>query len=710
MGRNERQLGDKLLPKIISAVTQSIVSTKGQLTGHDVKVRAMAGQMLIDNIGHEIAEHWGPHAQRLLDADDGTLTPETRKLIEDSLTGDDQLKAITGLIMGPVSSAIGLILTNELAPLVYTVVGGNPNLELDPQTAANAAAARVISNSDALYQMHHQGYNAEKGSNLIQLALQFPPMADALELRRRGLIGDDELQLVAERNGVPNNFIQPLIDLRWILLTPSDAALAVLRGDISLEQGYQIALANGVGNNNFDILRANTGEPPGAQELQEALRRGFIGEERFTKGILESRIRNEWIPTLLDLRYSPIPTADAVNAHVEGYITEDQLKAFADQNGLIPGQYKILMEAAGDPLSYTDMMRLWRYGFATEDDVKAALRRGRLKDNYIDFAVQLKDSPMTVADAVESSVQGYLTYDQAKHIAEMNGLREQDFDPLWHTAGDPLSKTEMIELWQRGLVTQDQVEAALKQSRLKDSYIPLALHLKLRLPALFETRTLLAEGGLTAEQGTQILLEQGYAANVVKSIVNNAINGKTAVHKTLTEAMYADLYKERAITAEEFSSELKALGYNEAEIRLIQAIYDNQLALSQRNAVISKTRSLYLGHKINEARAQSDLNAIGLSSDMVEKLIHDWNLVIQAEVKLLTAAQVTDAWFMDLFSDNPVDNLQYALEYLTGKLGYSGSDAVTVLEIKNKGPLTSGTSSKQIQGAQPKPSPASPNG
>jgi hypothetical protein len=303
---------------------------------------------------------------------------------------------------------------------------------------------------------------------------------------------------------------------------------------------------------------------------------------------------------------------------------------------------------------------------------------------------------MSVPDAIEASVQGYLTKDQAAAIALLNGLRAEDFGPLWLTAGDPASRTEMIQLWRRGEVTQTQVEDALRQSRLKDAYIPDVLKLKVQLPALYEVRALLANGGLSAQQGTQILLAQGYESDIVAGIVSNAIGETTATHKALTESLYVKLYQERAITADELQTELTTLGYTQAGSELIRESADLSIAISQRNSVISKIRAAYVGHKIGEAQAQNELNEQGIAAPMVDQLITDWNIIIETEVKLLTAAQVTDAWFMDLFNpDNAADNTTQALNYLAN-LGYSNGDAITILEIKNKGPLSNGTQSGKI--------------
>jgi hypothetical protein len=693
-----RKPGDKLLPKITAAVVQAVIATKKGLTGHQHELGTQIGQTLINRMGAELAEHYRPFLEGALAEATDKMAPEMRKFLQDTAAGDDQWKAFAGTLFGVSQSILSQAISNAIAPLSYKIMGAEPNLVPTPDILAQLFATGLIDSATALEGAHWQGQQESWYLSVMDLAKQVPGPEQIFDLINRGLLPETDGNYWLHRNAIPQELRSLVLELRRPLLTVADASLAVLRGDLTEAEGRKIANQNGFTDGQFATLIANTGEPPGAQELSEALRRKFIDRATFARGIRQSRVRDEWIPTLEKLRYSPLNTADAVNAHVEGYIPEEEVADIADQNGLEPGQYKILVKAAGDPLSYTDMMRLWRYQKATEADVRAALKRGRLKDNYIDFALALKDAPMSVADAIEASIQGHLPEEEARDIAAMNGLRPQDFLPLLQTAGSPASRTEMIQLWRRGKVTEDQVKTALRESRLKDKYIDTVLELKTQLPALYEIRALLADGSLTAEQGTELMLAEGYQPHIVAAIVKGAVNGTIANTKLLHESMYADLYKEGAITPEEFQAELKTLGYTKAGGELIQAVYDNEAAISARNAVISKVRAAYIAGKVTEQQAKDTLNEIGLIAGMVERLIDDWDLERDTNIRLLTAAQVVDAWHLGLFDPgNNADNTQAALGYLE-TLGYSGPDAVTLLEIKIKGPLGNGAQTQQVPG------------
>ncbi len=347
--RDSGSIGDKVLPKLTHAVRDVMIATKKAMLPWEHHLRVKATQDIIDRIGLEVADHYGPLVDKILEADDGTLDPAVRTFLEDSRSGEHQLKAVTGLLMGSVQSAIGLILSNELAPLVYPVVAANPHLAVDPQSAANAAAQRITSYGEGETAAAQQGYGPGQFGVLYSLANQYPPIADALEMYRRKKITLESLIICIERNATPKEFILPYQALANNELSLADAALAYLRSDITLAEARAIAEANGYTHEQLDIFIGNTGEPLGLEQLLEGLRRGFISEATTERGIKQSRIRNEWIPLALKLRYAPMSVADAVNAVVQNHLSDAEAARISKENGLDPSAYPILRETAGEP-------------------------------------------------------------------------------------------------------------------------------------------------------------------------------------------------------------------------------------------------------------------------------------------------------------------------------------------------------------------------
>src|SRR5258707_1600793 len=187
------------------------------------------------------------------------------------------------------------------------------------------------------------------------MGLAYPSIADALDLLRRGKISHTQFNLCLERNAVPPQFIGPLGDTREVPLPADLAALAVLRSVITKAEGEKIAALTGVSKADFAIMIEDTGEPPGLEQLEEAYRRNIIDKARLHRGILQSRIRNEWIDVIDALRFAPMSVADAVNAVVQNHLPASAAAAIAEANGLQPGAVDTLIQSAGSPLSPTEL-------------------------------------------------------------------------------------------------------------------------------------------------------------------------------------------------------------------------------------------------------------------------------------------------------------------------------------------------------------------
>jgi hypothetical protein len=696
----ERQFGDKLIPKVQAALAESIISTKRQLFDTEHRLKVMAAKSLADIIGEELGELQLPLVDAVLR--ESKLPGDIQEIVRSMASGDKQFQAIAGWAIGAsgVPGLLSQVMNNEFAPVTRRLLSANPMLDPPWPQIVSMVARGIQPESLAYGQIGGQGISEQWIPNLVMLNQAIPDLGTIYEWLRRAQMSEADARGWLTRGAIPTDLQNLYIGLARTLLSPADAALAQLRGDTTEKYAQEIANAAGLTDDDFAILLLNTGEPPGLEQLLEAYRRTFIDKATLEKGIRQSRVRDEWIPTIEQLRYSPMATADAIEAYIKGYITEDQAKDYTQQNGLEPDDFEALSLSAGEPLSRTEMTMLWNRGLVTRDDVANAIRQSRVKDSYVDWALELQRSPMSTADAIESHVQGYLTEDQAKDIALQNGLREQDIEPLMLTAGEPLSKTEMLTLLRRGEVTVDQVKDALQQSRLKDSYIDLALELRTELPALYEVRALLSAGALTAEQGTTLLLEQGYSADIVKAIVSSLTGGTLAATKELTAAQLSSLYQEREISADEYVKELVALGYSQANAELLETLEDQKWTITARNQVITKIRSQYIGHKITQQQASADLDALQISSAMRDQLFEFWNLELASAVKLLSESQVVDAWQLGLFENgDPAANTQLALGYLAN-LGYSSGDAMILLELKNKGPLDANTTQSKVSSKQ----------
>lgn len=383
------KLGDKLGPRIAALIGQYTLAARRDHAPIEARIRQVATQALIDKAGHEFADHIGPLIEKAID-----VNPDMDATVKDYLlrtaSGRHQLQAVAGHIaMAGAGSVLSTILSNELGPAAYAIIGSNPNLRLDQSTVATLAQQGIISAGQAYREGAEQGYDNDRMSWLLEAAFAIPDSATVGQMVNRGLIPQATVDYLMNRGGYPDSVIPALLALREDVLAPADAALAVLRSEMSQAAGTAKAALSGVSAADFETLVLNTGEPPGAESLMEALRRGFVDAARFTHGIEQSRIRNEWIDVMLALRFSPMSIADAVNGVVQNHLTAAQAAQIAEQNGLIAGQVDTLIANAGEPLSRTELEQLYNRGLVDLPTVEQGLRESRLKDKYITDAVEL---------------------------------------------------------------------------------------------------------------------------------------------------------------------------------------------------------------------------------------------------------------------------------------------------------------------------------
>lgn len=411
--RDPSTLGAKVGPKIAKLIVDAIVAAKRALGPHEHMVRVKAAQTVINQAGHEVADLYRPLLQAVLDDPDAPLHDAAREFLEKVASGDQQWHSLAGALGTLGQSALSQAIGNAVAPIAYKINSLGPNLDLDPQTAAQAVAAGLATLDNGRSAARDQGIASNEFDTLVGLAQNIPDITTLNDMVNRGLISEQTAALWTERGAVPAQLRGAALATRAALLPPDLASLAVLRGVISLAEGERIAALSGVSKADFNIMIEDTGEPLGLEQLLEAFRRGFIDQATLRRGILQSRVRNEWIPTAEKLRYSPMSVADAVNAVVQGHLTMAEGESFAQLNGLEPGQFGTLVQTAGEPPSRLEMLELLNRGEVTLAEVKQAFSESRIKDKYIDTVIKLRYrllEPRVLAGAVEA---GSLTYEQA---------------------------------------------------------------------------------------------------------------------------------------------------------------------------------------------------------------------------------------------------------------------------------------------------------
>lgn len=384
-----KHIGTKLAPKLVSIISETIVATKRKLLDTEHRARVHSMQTIIDRAGKEIADLYKPVWDETMAQQD--MPDVIRDHVNKIMSGQHQWQAIAGIALGASGtvSTLSQVISNYLAPSARAAMQAAPNLIPGVNDVVALYSKGVIDEQEALTDIAGQGINNNLAQALFTAAYGYPDLSTSLELLRRGAISAQDAALYMTRNGIAPDTQNLLLQLSEILLSPPDLADMVVRGVKTQDQGTAQAARSGVNADDFNALVLITGEPPGLEQMLEGFRRGFIDQATLERGIRQSRYRNEWIPLLEKLRFSPMSVADAVNAVVQNHLSSAEGNAISEQNGLTPGAFDVLIQTAGEPLSRTEMEQLYNRGLVTEQQVKQALLESRVKNKYVDLAFQL---------------------------------------------------------------------------------------------------------------------------------------------------------------------------------------------------------------------------------------------------------------------------------------------------------------------------------
>lgn len=564
-------------------VSKSIIYTHTRLAGIKHKIAMAVFHAISDEISDEVDVTLGPMLSKLHDAIDESHP--AYPYIHFMATERGQLKALagTGAQISGLLGSISAIMNNELADTVYSIIHTNPHLLPDTSAILQMAAASLISDTEAQDAIGSQGISNGWSSNMLTLARSYPSPADGLEMLRRGLTNADEFRKWCELNLIPDEVAGFYAQMVNGPISVADAALAVLRGNLSAAEGEAIAAENGFSPESFQILINNTGEPPGLEQLLEAYRRGFISKATLEQGIKDSRYRNDWIPMLEQLRYSPMSVADAVNATVQDQMDSATMTSIADQNGLTPGAVQVLYNTAGEPLSRTEMEELFNRGLVSMDQVNQALRESRVKNKYVGLAFELHSKVLPIYTVQSALRYGGMSEATAVEAIMKSGYSKSDATEIVHASSKELLKpyrdkivSAVQSLYEDNLIDASTASNAISSAGFSaDQAAYITQSSEMRREAHFISTAVNAIKAKYLSHHITINQASGYLDQFqVPPTQRDQLLGLWAVEegaftRNLTPAQILKAVKLTLITADDGLSRLIAEGYSKGDAQLL---------------------------------------------------------------------------------------------------------------------------------------------
>lgn len=339
---------------------------------HTAKIGADETRRQVDDWLEGLEAHTarfvGPFLQNILDNSD---PPEPVKaLLNETISPTAAFSStleqifLWGIVSSIVGTSVQPFLQGISNDLNAAAVAQGIHRPVDPATIATAAGRGLNLGSPPTVTVPQWAYDQaamlgiDKGEvDLMASIIGLPPaLQELFEMRRRGIINDDQLTQGLREGDFRDDWIPFAVQLQHAWLTPLDFVRAAVQAQMSYDDARDWAYKTGLDNTTavpistgsdaatpdmFGLAFSIAGRPPGPQELGRMALRGIIpwsgtGADALTfqQGIAESDVKTKWTDALQQLEtYVPPPrTVGTLLEH--GAITEAQAVKFWEDGGV----------------------------------------------------------------------------------------------------------------------------------------------------------------------------------------------------------------------------------------------------------------------------------------------------------------------------------------------------------------------------------------
>lgn len=320
-------------------------------------------------------------------------------------------------------------------------------------------------------------------------------------------------------------------------------------------------------------------------------------------------------------------------------------------SGLDDPRFQAMVDMTGNPPGPETVLDMWNRGKIDEATAVQGLRESYLRPEWVPHMQSIRYAILSGLEVVRAAVQGHLSDSDARAKWAESGRDPGDYDVAYATEGRPPGIQQMIELWHRGYVGEADVVQAIKESDIKDKYIPAVLHLGDYFPPPRTITTLLSHGAMDVPTAHKYFMAAGLSDELATIYVNSALHAKSASHKELAVGQVKSLYADGIITRAEALQYLARIGYDDQTGNLVLDLADSAAEQKLRAAAVNRVRALFVADKINAAQVHADLARAGLDAPAADRLLKYWGIEQSAPFKTLTLGQINSAYKKGLIDE-----------------------------------------------------------
>lgn len=343
-------------------------------------------------------------------------------------------------------------------------------------------------------------------------------------------------------------------------------------------------------------------------------------------------------------------------------------------SGVDEERFDAMVGLTGNPPGPETVLDMLNRGIVDESTAEQGLRESYLRPEWVPIMMRLRYGILSGLEVVRAAVQGHLSDGDARARWAASGRDPADYDVAFQTAGRPPGIEQMLHLMHRQLVTAADVEQAIRESDIKDKYIPAVMRLGDYLPPPRTITTLLSHGAIDTGRAHELFMKAGLDEQLATEYVNSALHAKSASHKELAVGQVKSLYSDGVITRAQALGYLAQIGYDAQAGGLVLDLADAAAEQKLRQAAVNRVRALFVAGKINAAQVHADLARAGLDAAAADRLLTYWGIEQSAPFKTLTLGQINAA-----FKKGLIDRGDF-LARARG-LGYDLADANLLADI-----------------------------
>lgn len=371
---------------------------------------------------------------------------------------------------------------------------------------------------------------------------------------------------------------------------------------------------------------------------------------------------------------APLSASDMALALLRHNVEQGAAEKEASLTGITADRLAVLVANTGEPPGVAELLEAYRRGFIDEGELAKGVRQSRVRDEWLPVIEKLRYAPVPASEVLDAAVQNHLSQADGAVRLSYAGLNPDDWDWLYATHGRPPGIGELEQLVNRGELDIGTLEQAIRESDIKDKYIPELVKLRRKIPPMRSIVSAIHQGVLTEQAGTAKLMQLGYNAEDAAMFAKEGAALKHSTTKALTQAQIHALYSERLITRAAADTMLSALGFDATEVGFILALADHERAAKAQASAVARVHTRYVAYKIDRNGAVTALDKIGVDPAGRTDLLGAWD-----DERATNAPQFTLAQLDGMIHRGLISQSTYRAHVL--RLGYTDSDVPLLYEL-----------------------------